>query len=74
MPDKPQALADHLSDLQNAAYVAESLLSVIVACGDHPKRKQLIITAAEAAQEIILELGRGLDSVEIMKISEPSAA
>lgn len=68
MPDKPQALTDHLEVMQRDVYIVESLVSVIVACGDNPKRTGLVIQAAEAAQELLLTIGRGLDSVELEKV------
>jgi hypothetical protein len=69
MPDKSHRLTDHLAAMQADVYVAESLVSVIVACGDNPKRTALVIHAAEAAQELLLSIGRGLDSVELEKVT-----
>jgi hypothetical protein len=69
MPDKSQPLTDHLAAMQADVYIVESLVSVIVACGDKPNRSALVIHAAEAAQELLLTIGRGLDSVELEKVT-----
>jgi hypothetical protein len=71
MTDIPGALRAHLEDLQGTAYVAESLIDAIVSCGDNPRRKALAMTLAESAQEVLAELGRGLDSVEIDRLVAP---
>lgn len=70
MPDTPKNLADHLALMQGEVYVAESLVSVIVSCGAMPHRRELVIQAAEAAQEILNHIGRGLDSVELSKVPQ----
>jgi hypothetical protein len=67
-PDSLKSLLAHLETLQGEVYVVESLVSVIVACGGKANRADLVIKAAEAAQEILLEVGRGLDSVELGKV------
>ena len=69
MPAISQSLRDHLEGLHGAAYVAESLIDTIVSCGGDPKRTTLALTLAAAAQEILAELGRGLDSVELAKVA-----
>jgi hypothetical protein len=69
MPDKPQSLADHLAEMQDAVYLAESLVRAVVACGAYPNRKDVIITAAEAALDILREVGSGLDSVNLPEVS-----
>jgi hypothetical protein len=74
MPDKSQSLTGHLEAMQREVYIVESLVSVIVACGGNPNRTGLVIQAAEAAQELLLIIGRGLDSVELDKIIQPRAA
>jgi len=68
-PDSTKSLTAHLEALQREVYIVESLVSVIVACGDNPKRTELVIHAAEAAQELLLTIGRGLDSVELAKVA-----
>lgn len=67
-PDSQKSLLTHLEVLQGEVYVVESLVSVIVACGGKANRSELVIKAAEAAQEILLDIGRGLDSVELHKV------
>lgn len=64
-PNSRKSLREHLEDMQHAVYVAESLISVIIACGASPKRMALVVKAAEDAQEVLDELGRGLDRVEL---------
>jgi Fe-S cluster assembly ATPase SufC len=68
MPENQKTLRDHLEQMQHAAYVAESLVSVIVACGGNRRRSDLVIMAAEEAQKVLDEIGRGLDSVELDKV------
>ena len=69
MPKLTPKISDHLEELQRNVYLAESLISVIVRCGDDPKRTALIINTAEAIEEILADVGRGLDSVELEKVS-----
>mgnify|MGYP000862340039 CR=1 FL=1 len=64
-PESLNSLRAHLSAMQDASYVAEALVAAIVACGDDRRRGTLRIVLAEAAQEVLKDLGRGLDSVEI---------
>ena len=65
----PKSVLEHIQIMQHSANVAESLVDAIVACGDDPRRGTLVITLAEAAQEVLQELGRGLDMVEIEKVT-----
>jgi hypothetical protein len=69
MTDIPAKLQDHLSELQDASGVAESLIDAIVATGNMPQHGSLRITLAEEAQAILKQIGRGLDSVTLEKVT-----
>jgi hypothetical protein len=69
MTDKPKAITAHLEQLQASVYITESLIEVIIACGARPEHSTLMLKMAESAQMILQEIGRGLDSVELAKVT-----
>ncbi len=69
--NSPKLLRTHLEEMQHAVYVAESLLSVIVACGGSPKFTTLSFQALTDAAGVLEELGQGLDRVELDKLVTP---
>jgi hypothetical protein len=69
MPENLQTLPTHLSKLQDAAYLAKSLVGVILACGTNKDRWEVALSAADAANDILAEIGEGLDYVNLPEVS-----
>lgn len=69
MADLSPNLNKHLSDLQDASLVAESLIDAIVATGNMPQHGTLRILLAEEAQTILKQINVGLDSMTISKVA-----